>query len=318
MTARIAFVSIGVLTPRRLSFAVWSFTTAKYTSSSVGGIGTAPYTGTSRDAARRRRGGITDRSCTVTTRAAVGRLARASTPGDAPSIATSAHRRPARRGRGRRRGPSRARRRDRRARRTRAGGRGASTAMRCARRPASPRKWVHSTTVRPCSAASVPMRSITSRVGLGIEARRRLVEEQHLGVVQQRAPQGDPLALAGREALHSVVGSVGHAEPVEHRASPSAPASSLFIPRIRPVTTRFSRAVSRSSSPAFSVSTPVRRRTSLPSTAGSRPSTRLLPRSGASTPLSRRTVVVLPAPFGPSTASTSPGWASNERSTRAS
>src|SRR4029077_8754705 len=96
------------------------------------------------------------------------------------------------------------------------------------------------------------------------------------------------------------------------------PASVLFIPRIRPVTTRFSHAVSRSSRPAFSVRTPVRRRTSLPSRAGSMPSTRLDPRSGARTPFNSRTVVVLPAPFGPSTARTSPGEASSVRSTRAS
>ena len=45
--------------------------------------------------------------------------------------------------------------------------RGASTAIRSASRPASPRKWVQSTTVRPCSVASEPMRSMTSRVAVG-------------------------------------------------------------------------------------------------------------------------------------------------------
>ena len=54
--------------------------------------------------------------------------------------------------------------------------------------------------------------------GIGIEARRRLVEEQHVGVVEQRARQREALALTGREALHPVVGAVGHAEPLEQLA----------------------------------------------------------------------------------------------------
>ena len=79
-----------------------------------------------------------------------------------------------------------------------------STAMRWASRPASPRKWVHSTTVRPCSAASVADQVDDVAGGGRVEARGGLVEEQHLGVVQQRPGQGEALALAGREALHEV------------------------------------------------------------------------------------------------------------------
>ena len=48
-----------------------------------------------------------------------------------------------------------------------------------------------------------------------VEARRRLVEEQHVGVVEERPRQREPLALPGRGALHGEVGAVGHAEPLE-------------------------------------------------------------------------------------------------------
>ena len=61
-------------------------------------------------------------------------------------------------------------------------------------------------------------------------------------------------------------------------------ASSRAMPRMRAVNTRFSRAVRRSSRPAFSVSTPVRRRTASPSIAGSRPSTVARARVGGAGP----------------------------------
>ena len=51
--------------------------------------------------------------------------------------------------------------------------------------------------------------------GGGIEPGRRLVEEEHLGIVQQRAGQRETLALSRREALHLIVGAVHHPEPAE-------------------------------------------------------------------------------------------------------
>jgi len=48
-----------------------------------------------------------------------------------------------------------------------------------------------------------------------VEARGRLVEEQHVGVVQEGPGQRHPLALTGREALGEVVGPLGQAEPLE-------------------------------------------------------------------------------------------------------
>ena len=84
--------------------------------------------------------------------------------------------------------------------------------MRSARRPASPRKWV-----REHDRAPVLGRERADQVddvaGRGrVEARGRLVEEQHLGVVEQRPGQGEALALPGRGALHQLVGPVGHPE----------------------------------------------------------------------------------------------------------
>src|SRR5688572_1422694 len=60
---------------------------------------------------------------------------------------------------------------------------------------------------------------------------------------------------------------------------------------------------------------PHRRRTSWPSTAGSRPNVRTTPSSGTSDPVTSRTVVVLPAPFGPSRTVTEAGGTSSDRST---
>ena len=54
--------------------------------------------------------------------------------------------------------------------------------------------------------------------GRGVEAGGGLVEEEHLGLVQQRPRQGDALALSGRRPPHRLVGAVAHAEPLEHLA----------------------------------------------------------------------------------------------------
>ena len=140
-----------------------------------------------------------------------------------------------------------------------------STAMRSASRPASPRKWVAQ---HDGAAVLGGQRAdeVDDVAGGGrVEARGRLVEEQHLGVVEQRPGQGEALALAGREALHEDVGPVGHAEPLEQLVARRSGRRAVERPACGPVSTRFSRAVRRSSRPAFSVRTPVRRRTSSPS-----------------------------------------------------
>ena len=53
---------------------------------------------------------------------------------------------------------------------------------------------------------------------LWVEARRGLVEEKDVGLVQEGAGQGDALALTGREPLDAVVGAVGDAEALEQVA----------------------------------------------------------------------------------------------------
>ena len=60
---------------------------------------------------------------------------------------------------------------------------------------------------------------------LEVERAERLVEQQHLGPVHQRAGQRDPLPLAARELVRLAV-----AEPVEpHEASASRPAPALGL-----------------------------------------------------------------------------------------
>ena len=167
---------------------------------------------------------------------------------------------------------------------------------------------MQSTTVRPCSAASAADEVDDVAGGRRVEARRRLVEEQHVGVVEQRPGEGEPLALAGREALHEVVGAVGHAEALEQLGRAPARRRPRPCPRIRAVNDE-----------VLGGGEPVVEPGVLGEHAGAAPDgvavdggveaehRRPGPASGRSTPLRRRTVVVLPAPFGPSRASTSPG-----------
>src|SRR5438874_7441412 len=182
--------------------------------------------------------------------------------------------------------------------------------MRWHSRPASARKWVQRSTVRPCSRASVAIRLTTSRVASGsspeVGSSRNSTsgscKRARANATRLRCPVERPCAFSPARPAMSKRSSMS-------RACRSA--STRDIPRIRAGITTFSRSVRRSSRPAVSVSTPVRRRTASPSATGSRPSTRLVPASGRRTPLSNRTVVVLPAPLGPSSATTSPGATSN-------
>ena len=137
-----------------------------------------------------------------------------------------------------------------------------STAIRSARRPASPRKWVQSTTVRPCSVASAPMRSITSRVAAG--------SRPEVGSSRNSTSGSWSRARARARRLRWPV-DVPWTGTSARSAMPKRSSRSLVRrsdharsrPRIRAVSTRFSRAVRRSSRPACSVRTPVRRRTAV-------------------------------------------------------
>ena len=56
---------------------------------------------------------------------------------------------------------------------------------------------------------------------LGVEAVDRLVEEQHLGVAEQRGGDAEPLAHAEREALGALPGHVLEADDAEHLVHPA-------------------------------------------------------------------------------------------------
>ena len=56
-----------------------------------------------------------------------------------------------------------------------------------------------------------------SMICFGIEAGRRLVEDQHVGVVDERLRQADALPVALRELAAVAVGHVGDARPLHHR-----------------------------------------------------------------------------------------------------
>ena len=309
-------MSTGPAHASTLSFAVWSFTTAKYTSSSVGGIGTAPYTGTSR---RRQRGDDEWDHRPVVHRHGARRcrsLAPLSTPRGAASIATRASSARAAEVERRRRGPSRSRRRDRRR------------------------------TERVQVPAVEHRHAVREASGLAEEVRAQHDRAAVLG--RERADEVDDVTRASGSrpdvgsSRNSTSGSCSSARasatrlrwPVEkpwtrwsaRSAMPNrssiavafAPASSLghapdpagddeVLPRGQPIVEP--RVLGQHAGAATHL-VAVHCRVDAEHAAA--------PPVGARTPLSRRTVVVLPAPFGPSTASTSPGWASNERSTRAS
>ncbi len=89
------------------------------------------------------------------------------------------------------------------------------------------------------------------------------------------------------------------------------------MPWIRPVSTRFSRAVAIGSLDAFCDTNPISCRTAVGSRRTSRPATSACPESGRDRVVRILTVVDLPAPFGPSSANTLPAATSSDRPSRA-
>ena len=83
-------------------------------------------------------------------------------------------------------------------------------------RSASSSRWVVRKIVTP-RWRSPSISSWTSRDGDRIEPRRRLVEEQHLRVAEQRPRQRDPLAQALRQRAAGVVGPVGQLDRAQAR-----------------------------------------------------------------------------------------------------
>ena len=136
--------------------------------------------------------------------------------------------------------------------------------------------------------------------GRGVEAGRRLVEEDELGVVHERQRDREPLPLAARQVLAPGVASLAELERVDQlgrrtglRVEAAEEVDELGDGQLRvegggleaDADARLERAASR---------------------ATSWPSTRTSPPSGARRPSRISTVVVLPAPFGPSSPKISP------------
>ena len=84
---------------------------------------------------------------------------------------------------------------------------------------------------------------------LGVEAGRRLVEEQHLRAVDEPERDVEPAAHAARVRLDDPVGGVGDPDEVEQVLDAVAGARSPPIPWTWPWSVRFSRPVPYWSTP---------------------------------------------------------------------
>ena len=81
-----------------------------------------------------------------------------------------------------------------------------NTAIRSLIVSASSWSWVTKTKVMPTSRWIAFSSTCISLAQLEVERTERLVEQQHLGPVDQRAGQGDPLALAAGELVRPALG----------------------------------------------------------------------------------------------------------------
>ena len=70
--------------------------------------------------------------------------------------------------------------------------------------------------------------------GLRIEPRGGLVEEEQLGVVDQRAGDREPLGLAAGEVLHAGAGLVDEADPLENDPSKAPDLPDPAFPEVLP------------------------------------------------------------------------------------
>ena len=134
---------------------------------------------------------------------------------------------------------------------------------------------------------------------LRVQARGRLVEEQHGRVVDERQREVEPALHAARVAADLAVGRLGEAR----RARAARPRAHGGRPWRRPCSppwrSKCSRPVRNASSAASCSAAPMRLRTAGPWVATSSPATRALPAVGGSSVVSMCTVVDLPAPLGP-------------------
>ena len=90
-------------------------------------------------------------------------------------------------------------------------------ASRLGARDASSASCVATMIVTPWLVASPASRSITSDTGLRVEVARRLVCEDHAGLDDERAGDGNPLLLATGQVRRQVRGALCEPHLVEER-----------------------------------------------------------------------------------------------------
>ena len=143
-----------------------------------------------------------------------------------------------------------------------------------------------------------------------VQAGRRLVEEEHRRLGDERRREVEPPAHAAGVGLGRAVGGVDEVEALEQLAPRALGLGRAACRRAGRPSSRFSSPVRFSSTAAYWPASPICSRSRAASRTTSSPATRALPASGLSSVVSTRTAVVLPAPFGPSSPSTVPGAAS--------
>ena len=147
-----------------------------------------------------------------------------------------------------------------------------------------------------------------------VEAGERLVEHEHLRVVDERDAELDALLVAERERLDAVAGALARpSRSIQRSAARAAPAAGEPV-QAREVHELVAHAHLRVQAALLRHVAEARARARRRS---ARPFQRTRPASGASTPSTIRIAVVLPAPLGPTKPSIRPGATENVRSSSA-
>ena len=172
-------------------------------------------------------------------------------------------------------------------------------------------RWLETSTVRP-SSASAAQQFAHPADALGVQSVDRLVEQQDVGVAEQRGRDAEPLVHAQREAAHPLVGDGLQADQLDHLVHPRARAARCSAPGRAGGGRRCGPGAGRRGS----ISAPTRRIGWASSRYG-RPSTVAVPEVGRVRPRMQRIVVVLPEPLGPRKPVTRPGSTVTVRSSTA-
>ena len=98
-----------------------------------------------------------------------------------------------------------------------------NTATRVLIDSASPWSWVTKTNVMPTSRWIALQLDLHLLAQLEVERAERLVEQQHLGPVDEGAGEGDALALAAAQLVRAALAERAEADDVEHLRRPAPP-----------------------------------------------------------------------------------------------